>query len=87
MYVKNSNDSQEEKKMVRDDIDKDPNDWSRDGKYILYTGGTDLRFVTVPELKSNMFLKAESALRNGQFSRDGKWVAYTGQGGGAARCV
>ena len=76
LYVKNSDGSQEEKTMVRDNIDKYPNDWSRDGKYILYTAGTDLWFVTVPELKSSMFVKAPSALRNGQFSPDGKWVAY-----------
>ena len=32
--------------------------------------------MTVPELKSSMFLRAVSVLRNGQFSPDGKWVAY-----------
>lgn len=32
--------------------------------------------VALPELKSNLFLKASSVLRNGQFSPDGKWVAY-----------
>jgi hypothetical protein len=32
--------------------------------------------LTFPELKSNAFLKAVSAIRNGQFSPDGKWVAY-----------
>lgn len=31
---------------------------------------------TLPELKSILFLKAPSVLRNGQFSPDGKWVAY-----------
>jgi Tol biopolymer transport system component len=32
--------------------------------------------VTVPELKSSLYLKAVSAIRNGQFSPDGEWVAY-----------
>ena len=61
---------------MHDDVDKVPNDWSRDGKYILYTGGTDLWLVNLPELQNRIFLKAPSALKNGQFSPDGKWVAY-----------
>src|SRR5215467_8363462 len=32
--------------------------------------------ATMPELKSSLFLKAPSLVRNGQFSPDGKWVAY-----------
>jgi eukaryotic-like serine/threonine-protein kinase len=76
LYMKNSDGTQEEQLVVHDEADKAPNDWSRDGKYILYTRGTDLWFVTLPELKSNSFLKAMSAIRNGQFSPDGKWVAY-----------
>jgi len=64
------------KVVVHDDVDKVPNDWSRDGKYILYAGGTDLWLVNLPELQNRIFLKAPSALKNGQFSPDGKCVAY-----------
>ena len=32
--------------------------------------------LSLPQLKSSLFLKAASILRNGQFSPDGKWVAY-----------
>jgi hypothetical protein len=76
LYVKNADGAQEEKSLLHDDIDKFPNDWSRDGKYILYTRHTDLWFVNLPDLKKSLFLKAPSVLRNGQFSPDGKWVAY-----------
>lgn len=76
LYMKNADGMQEEKNVVSDDFNKYPNDWSRNGKYILYTRGPDLWFVTVPELKSSLYLKAVSVLRNGQFSPDGKWVAY-----------
>jgi eukaryotic-like serine/threonine-protein kinase len=76
LYMKNADGTQEEKSVVSDDFNKYPNDWSRDGKYILYTRGPDLWFVTVPELKSSLYLKAVSVLKNGQFSPDGKWVAY-----------
>ena len=77
MYIKNSDGTQEEKSIAQDDSDKYPDDWSRDGKYILYNRAGDLWFVTFPELKSRLFLKAVSVLRNGQFSPDGKWVAYS----------
>jgi eukaryotic-like serine/threonine-protein kinase len=76
LYTKKSDGTQDEKVIVHDDVDKVPNDWSRDGKYILYAGGTDLWLVNVPELQNRIFLKAPSVLKNGQFSPDGKWVAY-----------
>ncbi len=76
LYIKDSDGAQEEKVFVRDEANKIPNDWFRDGKYILYQRDTDLWFMTLPELKSHLFLKAPSVIRNGQFSPDGKWVAY-----------
>jgi len=77
LYMKNSDGAQEEKAILQDASNKIPSDWSRDGKYILYTRDSDLWFLTLPELKSSLFLKAVSTLRNGQFSPDGKWVAYS----------
>ncbi len=76
LYMKNVDGAQEEKSVLHEDIDKFPNDWSRDGKYILYTRHTDLWFESLPKLEKSLFLKAPSVLRNGQFSPDGKWVAY-----------
>lgn len=76
LYMKNSDGTQEEQIIVQDNLDKVPNDWSPDGKYILYAGGTDLWLVSIPELKNRLFLKAASVLKNGQFSPDGKWIAY-----------
>jgi serine/threonine protein kinase/Tol biopolymer transport system component len=76
LYLKNSDGAQEEKNVLHDEIDKFPNDWSRDGKYILYTRHTDLWFENLAKLEKRLFLKAPSVLRNGQFSPDGKWVAY-----------
>ena len=76
LYMKSSDGTQEEKNMAQGEVDKWPNDWSRDGRYIIYMRSTDLWFLTFPELKNSLFLKAPSAYRNGQFSPDGKWVAY-----------
>ena len=77
LYLKTSDGAQEETAIeAAPDEDKFPSAWSRDGKYILYTRGTDLWFVTFPDLKSQLFLKSSSAIKNGQFSPDGKWTAY-----------
>ena len=76
LYVKNSDGANDEKNILQEDIGDFPSDWSRDGKYILYCRGPDLWYLTYPEIKSSLFLKAPSVFRNGQFSPDGKWVAY-----------
>lgn len=76
LYLKNADGAQEEKLIEHNDIDKFANDWSRDGKHLLYVRGSDFWFLTFPEQKNNLFLKAPSTLKNGQFSPDGKWVAY-----------
>ena len=77
LYLKTTDGAQEERAIeASPGEDKYPSAWSRDGKYILYTRGTDLWFLTFPDLKSQLFLKAPSATKNGQFSPDGKWVAY-----------
>jgi eukaryotic-like serine/threonine-protein kinase len=76
LYVKNSDGSQEEKQIPQDGADRFPNDWSNDGKYILYERGSDLWYVDVADQKATEFLKAASTLRVGRFSPDGKWVAY-----------
>ena len=76
LYVKDSDGAHDEKSVIHDEVPDFPSDWSRDGKYILYFRFTDLWFATFPELKSGLFLKAPSALRNARFSPDGKWVAY-----------
>jgi len=77
LYMKNSDGSQEEKLIVQGGVNNFANDWSSDGKYILYARDADLWFATLPELKIALFLKAPSIVRNGQFSPDGKWVAYS----------
>ncbi len=76
LYVKNADGSQEEKLIPQDGPDRVPEDWSHDGKYVLYQRGTDLWYVTFPELTANVFLKGASAPNVTRFSPDGKWVAY-----------
>ncbi|NDQ58123.1 MAG: protein kinase [Acidipila sp.] len=79
LYTKNADGAQEEKVLdfdTADKVDRYPSDWSRDGKYVLYTRGTELWVAAVPEMKARAFLTGAGTPRNGQFSPDGKWVAY-----------
>ncbi|MBZ5641101.1 MAG: serine/threonine-protein kinase, partial [Acidobacteriia bacterium] len=80
VYVKNADGAQEEQLILHSGTDDFPNDWSRDGKYVLYIQGRDvwwdLWYLSLPELKSSLFLKTSATIRNGQFSPDAKWVAY-----------
>jgi serine/threonine protein kinase len=79
LFVKNADGGQEEKLLDFDNsekVDKYPYDWSRDGKYLLYTRGTELWVATLSELKARAFVVAAGMIRNSQFSPDGKWVAY-----------
>jgi eukaryotic-like serine/threonine-protein kinase len=84
LYLKNADGAQAEKLVEHVDVDEYPNDWSRDGKYLLYTQNTkDIWFLALPDLKSTLFLKATSTLKNGHFSPDGKWVAYASNESGS----
>jgi serine/threonine protein kinase len=76
LYLKDANGGQDEKVIAKDGPDIFPNDWSHDGKYVLYERGADLWFLRLPEQNSSQFLKAPSTIKNGRFSPDGKWVAY-----------
>jgi eukaryotic-like serine/threonine-protein kinase len=77
LYLKNTDGTQEERAIEATPAqDKYPSAWSRDGKYLLYTRDTELWFLTLPEMRSQLFLKTYSAMKNSQFSPDAKWVAY-----------
>ena len=76
LVVKNSDGSGEDKRFMRSTGIVAPNDWSRDGRYILYARGTELSYFTVPQFQSRPFLQGHAVLANGQFSPDGHWVAY-----------
>jgi len=76
LYVKNEDGAQDEHSVSHDSFDKLANDWSRDGKYILYRHADELWYSTVPDFTGKAFLKSSGILQNGQFSPDGKWVAY-----------
>ena len=77
IFRKAINGSDEETPLLTGAPDKYPNDWSRDGKALLYNVVTDLWYRTFPDGATKPFLKsASAAFKNAHFSADGKWVAY-----------
>jgi hypothetical protein len=85
LYVKDSSSGgQEELLMGKNNVR--PSDWSRDGRYLLYTQidpktRADLWILPEPMGKSGgatpiPFLRTEFIESQGQFSPDGRWIAY-----------
>src|SRR5262249_20560243 len=64
-----------------------PSDWSRDGRFVLYTANdpktrADIWYLPLdsgkPDLqKAVKFMATDAIESQGQFSPDGKWVAYS----------
>ena len=59
-----------------------PSDWSRDGRYILFsvlapTSGFDLWLLSLANRKPMNFLRSPSDQMHGNFSSDGRFVAYS----------
>jgi Tol biopolymer transport system component len=74
------------------DVDVWPNDWSLDGRFILYSRGdpppsTRAELWVLPlvgDRRPRLFLRNPLAAYDGQFSPDGRWVAYTSKESGRA---
>ena len=91
LYVKNVNGGQEQLLLQRAN-EIHPSDWSRDGKYLLYTEidlktRGDIWYLPLdPSGKPGApvaFLKTEFDESMGQFSPDGRWVAYVSNESGS----
>jgi Tol biopolymer transport system component len=94
-YEKPSNGTGTEELLLASDspdMEVWPNDWSRDGHFLLYSRG-DLGNRSQEELwvlpligdrKPRLFLRNPPAVYDGQFSPDGRWVAYTSKESGRA---
>jgi eukaryotic-like serine/threonine-protein kinase len=82
LYVKSSNGAGGEELLLESAQDKNATDWSRDGRFLLYTStdpqtGYDLWVLPMEgERKPFVFLKTSFDERRGKFSPDGRWVAY-----------
>ncbi len=88
IYQKPSNGTGSEELLLPSetpDIEIWPTDWSRDGKFVIFSKG-DLDshsrgdiwvLALLGDHKPRLFLQTPSAAYDGHFSPDGRWVAYT----------
>jgi len=81
-YWKLSSGAGADELLLESDQAKGPNDWSPDGRFLLFRSlfpetGWDLWALPMfGDKKPFPFLKTPFEERDGQFSPDGKWIAY-----------
>jgi Tol biopolymer transport system component len=99
LYIKLSNLSQPEQPLLTSEVDKNPEDWSRDGKFLVYSiyrpstslatgilrGLGDLWILPLTgDRKPFLFLAGSGALPGyARFSPDGHWMAYQSNASGS----
>ncbi len=81
IYVRAANGVGEPRLLRSSDIVKHPNDWSPDGRFLLYDEhvpgrGQDMLLVDGDGGDPVPFLTTEADETHGQFSPDGRWIAY-----------
>jgi len=78
LYVKNVDGSGSDEQVADFDVPTtfNPWDWSRDGKYMLFSKGNELWYVSWPERVAKPLMQTKGTVRNPQFSPDGRWLAY-----------
>jgi Tol biopolymer transport system component len=82
LYVKSANGAGKEELLLETANNKYPQDWSKDGRFLLYLEqdpktGADLKVLQEGnDRKTVVVANTPFDERHGQFSPDGRWVAY-----------
>ncbi len=82
MYEKPANGAGEEKLLNGGGVNSRPQDWSPDGRFLVYeefgrATGQDLRLLPLEgDRKPRPYLETKFDERDAQFSPDGRWMAY-----------
>jgi eukaryotic-like serine/threonine-protein kinase len=82
IYEEDSSGDRPERAALADERINFPNDWSPDGRFILFTAldaATNFELWALPLGSSRNptpFIRAKFGITDGQFSPDGRWVAY-----------
>jgi Tol biopolymer transport system component len=82
LYWKLSSSAGADEPLLESDLPKAPEDWSSDGRFLLFRSGgpqtgNDLWILPVAgDKKPFPFLKTPFDERDGQFSPDSRWIAY-----------
>jgi eukaryotic-like serine/threonine-protein kinase len=86
MFLQNANGSGAEERLAESHDGQLPEDWSSDGKFLLYVMNSNdvaskaqpgLWLLPLADRKSVPFLTTQFTAGRGKFSPDGRWIAYT----------
>ncbi len=87
LYQKAASGAGNDEALLKSDYAKIPNDWSADGRLILYQTGAQTTDIWVLPLSGEQkpfpFLQTEFNEGWGRFSPDGKWIAYSSNESGS----
>jgi serine/threonine protein kinase len=89
LYEKSASGGESEQVILASVEEKVPEDWSRDGQFIIYSafnGKTkwDLWLLRTADKSASPLLQTEFNERQASFSPDGKYIAYTSDKSGSA---
>ena len=83
LYIRASSSAGSEELLLESNLDKAPNDWSLDGRFLLYRTFGDPRtkgdlwvLPLTADRKPILFLQTEYTEARPAMSPDGKWIAY-----------
>jgi Tol biopolymer transport system component len=87
LHVRAADGTRDEQVLLDTGADATPNDWSPDGRYLLYTTtdpttSLDLWILSLADRKSKPFLKTRAREGQAQISPDGRFVAYSSDDSG-----
>ncbi|PWT90056.1 MAG: hypothetical protein C5B55_10295 [Blastocatellia bacterium] len=78
LHIKGSSDTGKGDLPIKDQYFIVPKDWSRDGRFIIYTKGEELWVLPLTsDSKPYLLIQRIVALNGASLSPDGRWVAFT----------
>jgi len=93
LYLKDAGGGSSEQLLFQNGNEKTPSDWSRDGRYLIYTETNpktqaDIWYLPDPLNKSGdrkpvLFQETNAVESQGQLSPDGRWLAYVSDESGS----
>lgn len=90
LYIKHFNGPADDKLVLRNSENKIPNDWSPDGRYVVYQGALTnpgkkmgLWLLPLDGSQPRPLLNSAFSEAQAQISPDGKWIAYSSDETGA----
>jgi Tol biopolymer transport system component len=81
LYIKNSSGTREEQLLFESDLTKNAEDWSRDGRYLLFNqvvprASNDIWTWSFDTHQARPFVQTPFNEEQARFSPDGQWIAY-----------